>query len=86
MKDINIFENTFQLFESPYQKAAIDCPAIAMVQFLGIHSTLLSMPNVGAVLILINVADVKAVFSNSLGLLLSSHEAHCLNAVKFSLS
>jgi len=23
VKDINIFENTFQLFESPYQKAAI---------------------------------------------------------------
>jgi len=32
VKDINIFENTFQLFESPYQKAAIGCPAISMVQ------------------------------------------------------
>ena len=38
MKDINIFENTFQLFESPYQKAAISCPAISMVQVLGIES------------------------------------------------
>src|SRR6218665_1244003 len=44
VKDINIFENTFQLFESPYQKAAIGCPAISMIQFVGIHSTLLSRP------------------------------------------
>jgi len=41
VKDINIFENSFQLFESPYKKAAIGCPAISMVQFLGIHSTLM---------------------------------------------
>src|SRR6218665_67180 len=42
VKDINIFEKTFQLFESPYKKAAIICPAISVVHFLGIHSTLVT--------------------------------------------